>query len=45
MWNDVTVIAVLGMTWVFLFLALFALVIKLISRCVNKPANPEKNRD
>ena len=31
MWHDITIIALLGMGWVFLFLALFALCVRFIS--------------
>jgi len=32
MWHNATIIAVLGMGWVFLFLALFALAMGLVSK-------------
>ncbi len=44
MWQDTTVIAVLGMGWVFLFLALFALIIKLISLWVKRRGQKEEGK-
>ena len=41
MWQDTTVIAVLGMGWVFVFLALFALVVKLVSLWVARRGGKE----